>query len=44
VPAKAADAGMWAKKGIDVLICGSNIHFLRMGAQSTIKEAQEGLR
>jgi 2-keto-3-deoxy-L-rhamnonate aldolase RhmA len=44
VPAKAADAGMWASKGVDVLICGSNIHFLRVGAQSIMREAREGLR
>ena len=44
VPAKASDSGMWAGKGVDVLICGSNIHCLRTGAQNTMKEAREGLR
>ncbi|MCX6377545.1 MAG: aldolase/citrate lyase family protein [Armatimonadetes bacterium] len=44
VPAKASDSGMWAGKGVDVLICGSIIHCLRTGAQSIMKEAREGLR
>ena len=44
VPAKASDSGMWAGKGVDVLICGSNIHCLRTGAQNTMKEAREGIR
>jgi len=44
VPAKPADVGTWAEKGVDVMICGSNIHCLRMGAQSILREARERLR
>ena len=44
VPAKPADSALWAEKGVDVLICGSNIHCLRTGAQSIIEQAREGLR
>jgi 2-keto-3-deoxy-L-rhamnonate aldolase RhmA len=43
VPAKPADAAMWAEKGVDVLICGSNVHCLRTGAQAVLKDVRESL-
>jgi len=43
VPAKPADARMWAERGVDLLICGSNVHCIRNGAQAILKEARDTL-
>jgi 4-hydroxy-2-oxoheptanedioate aldolase len=43
LPAKPSDAGMWAEKGVDVLICGSNVHCVRNGAKAILDEARESL-
>jgi 2-keto-3-deoxy-L-rhamnonate aldolase RhmA len=43
VPANPTDSGMWAGKGVDILICGSNVHCVRNGAKAILSQAQEGL-
>ncbi len=39
----AADAGDWARKGVDLLFCGSDTTCLKAGAQAVLAEARKSL-
>ena len=43
VMGSAADAGEWARKGVDLLFCGSDTACLKAGAQAILNDARQSL-
>ncbi len=39
----AADAGEWARKGVDIIFCGSDTACLKAGAQAVLNDARQSL-
>lgn len=39
----AADVGEWARKGVDILFCGSDTACLKVGAQAVLNDAKQSL-